>query len=61
MSSSPTETYNYKKTAGLAERVDIPETWLCNGKLLRLIIPSSRAGRYLRFEMDGVEKALFRK
>jgi excisionase family DNA binding protein len=45
-------------TAGeLAERLNLPESWIRNEERLRRI-PSVRAGKYVRFRLSNVEQAL---
>src|SRR5713101_6448261 len=45
-------------TAGeLAERLNLPESWIRNEERLGRI-PSVRAGRYVRFGLNDVERAL---
>ena len=41
----------------LSERLSLPESWLRNEERLGRI-PSIRAGKYVRFKLDEVEKAL---
>jgi excisionase family DNA binding protein len=45
-------------TAGeLAERLNLPESWIRNEERLGCI-PSVRAGKYVRFRLNDVERAL---
>jgi len=45
-------------TAGeLAERLNLPESWIRNQERLGRI-PSVRAGKYVRFRLNDVERAL---
>jgi excisionase family DNA binding protein len=45
-------------TAGeLAERLNLPESWIRNEERLGRI-PSVRAGKYVRFRLNDVERAL---
>jgi excisionase family DNA binding protein len=48
-------------TAGeLAERLNLPESWIRNEERLGRI-PSVRAGKYVRFKLKDVEQALARR
>ena|SRR5208283_5254542 len=47
----------YLTASELAEHLNLPETWVRNEERLGRI-PGVRAGRYVRFKLSEVEKAL---
>jgi len=55
---SVAQEYKALLTAGeLAERLNLPESWIRNEERLGRI-PSVRAGKYVRFRLNDVERAL---